>query len=58
MASSSSDQVTSGGAEGQTTSSQEEQSLRECEEYVQKHNIQQILRDCIVQVCIPCDHLI
>lgn len=28
----------------------EEQSLRECEAYVQKHNIQQILRDCIVQV--------
>ncbi|KAI1301794.1 cAMP-dependent protein kinase regulatory subunit [Halotydeus destructor] len=30
----------------------EEQSLRECENYVQKHNIQQILRDCIVQLCV------
>lgn len=28
----------------------EEQSLRECEAYVQRHNIQQLLRDCIVQV--------
>lgn len=27
-----------------------EESLRECEAYVHKHNIQQILRDCIVQV--------
>ena len=30
----------------------EEQSLRECENYVQRHNIQQILRDCIVQLCV------
>ena len=30
----------------------EEQSLRECEQYVQKHNIQQILKDCIVQLCV------
>lgn len=30
----------------------EEQSLRECENYVQKHDIQQILRDCIVQLCV------
>lgn len=29
---------------------EEEQSLRECEAYVQKHSIQQLLRDCIVQV--------
>lgn len=28
----------------------EEQSLQECEAYVQRHNIQQLLRDCIVQV--------
>lgn len=28
----------------------EERSLRECEAYVQRHNIQQLLRDCIVQV--------
>lgn len=30
----------------------EEQSLRECEAYVQKHNIQQVLKDCIVQLCV------
>ncbi|XP_044269611.1 cAMP-dependent protein kinase type I regulatory subunit isoform X1 [Tribolium madens] len=30
----------------------EEQSLRECEAYVQTHNIQQILKDCIVQLCV------
>lgn len=33
------------------TSSEEEHSLRECEQYVQKHNIQQLLKDCIVQLC-------
>lgn len=30
----------------------EQQSLRECEAYVQRHNIQQILKDCIVQLCV------
>lgn len=30
----------------------EEQSLKECENYVQKHNIQQVLKDCIVQLCV------
>uniref|UniRef100_A0A8D3ATU0 cAMP-dependent protein kinase type I-alpha regulatory subunit n=1 Tax=Scophthalmus maximus TaxID=52904 RepID=A0A8D3ATU0_SCOMX len=29
----------------------EEQNLRECEQYVQKHNIQQLLKDCIIQLC-------
>ncbi|KAG7279437.1 hypothetical protein CRUP_038210 [Coryphaenoides rupestris] len=32
-------------------SSEEERSMRECEQYVQKHNIQQLLKDCIVQLC-------
>ncbi|XP_056461021.1 cAMP-dependent protein kinase type I-alpha regulatory subunit-like [Gadus chalcogrammus] len=32
-------------------SSDEERSMRECEQYVQKHNIQQLLKDCIVQLC-------
>ncbi|KAJ8318979.1 hypothetical protein KUTeg_004070 [Tegillarca granosa] len=32
--------------------SDEEQSLKECEAYVQKHNVQQMLKDCIVQLCI------
>ncbi|GJQ70843.1 Pka-R1 [Trypoxylus dichotomus] len=30
----------------------DEQALRECEAYVQTHNIQQILKDCIVQLCV------
>ncbi|KAK7500953.1 hypothetical protein BaRGS_00007833, partial [Batillaria attramentaria] len=30
----------------------EEQSLKECEAYVQKHNIQHLLKDCIVQLCV------
>jgi len=30
----------------------EEQTLRECEAFVKKHNIQQMLRDCIVQLCV------
>ncbi|KAJ1129431.1 hypothetical protein NDU88_007801 [Pleurodeles waltl] len=34
-----------------STSSDEERSLRECENYVQKHNIQQVLKDCIVHLC-------
>ncbi|KAL1263817.1 hypothetical protein QQF64_004172 [Cirrhinus molitorella] len=34
-----------------SASSEEEKSLRECECYVQKHNIQQLLKDCIVQLC-------
>lgn len=33
-------------------SSDEEQSLRECEAYVQRHNIQKLLKDCIVQLCV------
>ena len=35
-----------------TTNLDEEQSLRECEAYVARHNIQQILKDCIVQLCV------
>lgn len=27
-------------------------ALRQCEVYVEKHNIQAILKDCIVQLCI------
>ena len=30
----------------------EEQSLKDCEQYVQKHNIQGLLKECIVQLCI------
>ncbi|XP_023692725.1 cAMP-dependent protein kinase type I-alpha regulatory subunit [Paramormyrops kingsleyae] len=28
-----------------------DRSLRECEQYVQRHGIQQLLKDCIVQLC-------
>ncbi|NXL41459.1 KAP0 kinase, partial [Podilymbus podiceps] len=38
-------------AASSSSSSEEERSLRECELYVQKHNIQQLLKDCIVQLC-------
>ena len=30
----------------------EEESLKECEAYVQKHNIQQLLKECIVQLVV------
>uniref|UniRef100_H2Z424 Cyclic nucleotide-binding domain-containing protein n=1 Tax=Ciona savignyi TaxID=51511 RepID=H2Z424_CIOSA len=33
-------------------SADEEQGLKECEAYVQEHKIQQVLKDCIVQLCI------
>uniref|UniRef100_H2Z425 Cyclic nucleotide-binding domain-containing protein n=1 Tax=Ciona savignyi TaxID=51511 RepID=H2Z425_CIOSA len=35
-----------------TMSADEEQGLKECEAYVQEHKIQQVLKDCIVQLCI------
>ena len=28
------------------------EALRQCEVYVEKHNVQAILKDCIVQLCI------
>ncbi|KAJ6659808.1 hypothetical protein lerEdw1_018524 [Lerista edwardsae] len=31
---------------------EDEESLKGCELYVQKHNIQQILKECIVNLCI------
>ncbi|KAL1384654.1 hypothetical protein pipiens_003324 [Culex pipiens pipiens] len=31
---------------------EEEQSLRECEAYIQTHKIQRVLKDCIVQLCV------
>jgi len=32
--------------------SQEEQCLRKAEEYVKEHDIQRIVKDCIVQLCM------
>lgn len=37
---------------GMASNLEEEQSLRECEEYVQQHNVQQMLKECIVQLCV------
>ena len=34
------------------TNTDEEHSLKEVEAYVKKHDIQQILKECIVQLCI------
>lgn len=34
------------------TNMDEDMSIQECETYVQNHNIQQILKDCIVQLCV------
>lgn len=31
---------------------EEEQSLRECDNYIQTHSIQRVLKDCIVQLCV------
>ena len=45
--------MTSGQTSSQVPRSvEEERSLRECEDYVQRHNVQQILKDCIVQLCV------
>ena len=35
-----------------SSSSSEQHSLAECEDYVARHRIQQILKDCIVQLCV------
>jgi hypothetical protein len=40
------------GATTPTRTAEEDRSLRECETYVQRHRIQQILKDCIVQLCV------
>ncbi|EPY89578.1 hypothetical protein CB1_000092011 [Camelus ferus] len=31
---------------------EEDEALRGCELYVQKHSVQQVLRDCIVHLCV------
>lgn len=40
------------GVREMATNMDEEQALRECEAYVQAHNIQQILKECIIQLCV------
>lgn len=45
--------VTNGVNSNQCTSSSiEDQTLRECEAYVNKHSIKDLLKDCIVQLCL------
>lgn len=34
------------------TNMHDELNIDDCELYVQRHNIQEILKDCIVQLCI------
>ncbi|XP_013775542.1 cAMP-dependent protein kinase regulatory subunit-like isoform X1 [Limulus polyphemus] len=34
------------------TNTEEEQTLKDCEVYVHRHHIQQLLKDCIVQLCV------
>lgn len=34
------------------SSSPEDQTLKECETYVNKHNVKELLKDCIVQLCL------
>ena len=36
----------------QQGSSNEDHTLKECEAYVSKHNIKDLLKDCIVQLCL------
>jgi hypothetical protein len=35
-----------------TSASSEDQTLKECESYVNKHNVKELLKDCIVQLCL------
>lgn len=35
-----------------SSSTGEDQTLKECESYVNKHNIKELLKDCIVQLCL------
>ena len=35
-----------------SSSSNEDQTLKDCEDYVGKHHIKDLLKDCIVQLCL------
>lgn len=43
--------ATNGGGSIQPTPA-EDQTLKECESYVNKHNVKELLKDCIVQLCL------
>ena len=43
--------TTNGGGSIQPTPA-EDQTLKECESYVNKHNVKELLKDCIVQLCL------
>lgn len=34
------------------TNMEDEQAIRECQDYVEHYNIQQLLKECIVQLCV------
>ncbi len=50
--SSSSSSSSNGNANGNNGNGHDDQTLRECEAYVSKHNIKELLKDCIVQLCL------
>jgi cAMP-dependent protein kinase regulator len=37
---------------GSTKTLKEEETLKECDQYVTKHNIKELLKECIVQLCL------
>lgn len=37
---------------GPSPNGNEDQTLKECESYVGKHNVKDLLKDCIVQLCL------
>ena len=46
--------TTSNGQQGNngSTNQSDDNTLKECEAYVSKHNIKDLLKDCIVQLCL------
>jgi hypothetical protein len=43
---------TENGNESSNNNSNEDQTLKDCEAYVSKHSIKDLLKDCIVQLCL------
>ena len=43
---------TSPSSTSSSSSTNEDQTLKDCEDYVGKHNIKDLLKDCIVQLCL------
>ena len=47
-----SSESTSANGQNGDQSNNEDQTLKECEAYVSKHSIKDLLKDCIVQLCL------